>query len=435
MSPSVLHAEAAEARGDAIKMVARLETVVGFAGLVFLSGSFSGPLGGWWAESGGESIVFLLFPVYALCGLMLTFRTLRLGPVLRRNPLLLLVPLFAVASCLWSVDTAATFRRSAALFGTYFFGTYLAMRFDLRTITRLMAYVAIAVAVVTLLAVSLVPGQAIMTGAHEGAWRGGFDQKNGLGGIMALGVLACIATYWVSPKHRLQMVFGILLCTISLLGSRSVTGLVVAVGSVLVLASAKFIIRLPLLALIPSGIVFFSALAVGGYQLIVNWGPLLTALGRDPTLTGRTTLWGLLLLDLLERPMLGYGYGAYWTPKNVADTGIHLLSGWDAPHAHLGILDVALSLGVVGAVLFSVAFLWSIARNIRGARISEEGVFALSYLAFFFVRNLSESNFVRHNSLYFALFVCVAYVPYRASLNRMAMTAETVPLTDVSNDD
>jgi O-antigen ligase len=36
------------------------------------------------------------------------------------------------------------------------------------------------------------------------------------------------------------------------------------------------------------------------------------------SLTGRVQIWQRLLSDAFERPLFGYGYGAFWTPRKIA---------------------------------------------------------------------------------------------------------------------
>ena len=74
------------------------------------------------------------------------------------------------------------------------------------------------------------------------------------------------------------------------------------------------------------------------------------------SLSNRAPLWSELLESAEKRPLLGFGYGAFWTPERLQ--GISEDQGWIVPHAHNTYLDQVLSLGVVGALLY-MAVLWS----------------------------------------------------------------------------
>src|SRR5207302_5013109 len=78
------------------------------------------------------------------------------------------------------------------------------------------------------------------------------------------------------------------------------------------------------------------------------------ALGRDVTLTGRTGLWPLAVDAIAERWWFGHGYGAFWLGWDGESASIWRGLSWRPAHAHNGILDLGLELGVAGIGLFSV---------------------------------------------------------------------------------
>ena len=88
---------------------------------------------------------------------------------------------------------------------------------------------------------------------------------------------------------------------------------------------------------------------------------LLQMIGKDPTLTGRTDLWALVVDDIAKRPLLGWGYSAFWSPNSPAAVEISTALMWYVPQAHNGLLEILLNIGIVGAALF--IFLW--ARTVR----------------------------------------------------------------------
>jgi O-antigen ligase len=87
---------------------------------------------------------------------------------------------------------------------------------------------------------------------------------------------------------------------------------------------------------------------------------LLGIIGKDPTLTGRTDVWSYVLDDIQKRPILGWGFCAFWSSNNPAALEIWTALRWVVPHAHNALLEMLLEVGIVGAAFF--LFLW--ARNI-----------------------------------------------------------------------
>jgi len=78
------------------------------------------------------------------------------------------------------------------------------------------------------------------------------------------------------------------------------------------------------------------------------------------TLTGRTPLWKECFTYIGERPLLGYGYDAFWNSKRTAD--LTESQGWVIAHGHNVYIDLALQLGPVGVIAFVIIFLGGIAR-------------------------------------------------------------------------
>lgn len=94
-------------------------------------------------------------------------------------------------------------------------------------------------------------------------------------------------------------------------------------------------------------------------------------MGRKDTentssLSNRAPLWAEVLDNVKERPLLGYGYEAFWSPQRVEKFSAD--QGWIVPHAHNTFLDQTLSLGVVGALLYAGMMLGALAESWRRYR-------------------------------------------------------------------
>ncbi len=107
--------------------------------------------------------------------------------------------------------------------------------------------------------------------------------------------------------------------------------------------------------------------------------------GRDETLTGRTQVWTSLLPVVMTSPVVGKGFGGFWTSRTRATFQI---SG-----AHSGYLDVVLGIGIVGLLLVSM-FLVSSGRKARDelSRDVGWGVLWIGYLIVAAIHNIGESS-------------------------------------------
>jgi len=111
-----------------------------------------------------------------------------------------------------------------------------------------------------------------------------------------------------------------------------------------------------------------------------------SALGRDETLTGRSDIWAYLVPYVMDRPILGHGFGGFWTDAIREAT---------SSHAHNGYLDMILNLGFAGHILFSI-FLLSCCRRLQKVMTQDFdwGAFGICFLVMAIVHNIAESSIV-----------------------------------------
>src|SRR5262249_10004294 len=154
--------------------------------------------------------------------------TLRL---LGRERWLLLLCGVAAVSVIWSVAPGVTFRRTVALFGTTAFGVYLASRYTVAELLRLLCLVLGAAAVLSGALVGSAPNRGM--GRDDPGWLGIFVHKNTLGRAMALVILVFI--FQLRQRgiaNRLASGAVLAMACAALLGSRSLAGILTAVAVV-----------------------------------------------------------------------------------------------------------------------------------------------------------------------------------------------------------
>ncbi len=109
------------------------------------------------------------------------------------------------------------------------------------------------------------------------------------------------------------------------------------------------------------------------------------------SLSNRAPLWEELFQSVEERPILGRGYEAFWTPERVGK--ISLDQGWVVPHAHNTYLDQWLSLGLVGCLFYAGTMVGSCAVAWRRYRRTpnEHNLFPALLLSWLAVLGVTES--------------------------------------------
>ncbi|HEX2095674.1 MAG TPA: O-antigen ligase [Longimicrobiaceae bacterium] len=326
---------------------------------------------------------------------------------LRERTAVLLVAL-AVASVLWSAAPDITLRRSFAFLGTTAFGIFLAARYDTRTLLRLLA-VALGIAAVMSIGFAVaLPSYGVDQGVHAGAWQGVYTEKNTLGQMM---VLAAFAFVLLRPTLRRRWIgtAGALLSVALILLSTSKTALTVLVLFVL-LAALFRALRWSYTLAIPVTIGFVLVGGSAALWLVGNLESALTSLGKDPTLTGRTPMWEVLLRSISESPWLGYGYAAFWLGREGPSGKALEAIGWDTPGAHNGYLDLTLQVGLVGLGVFLAGFVVALARSVHALRATRtpDGYWPLTFLTFLLVYNFAETMLLAANSVFWVLYVATA---------------------------
>ncbi|HEX5385655.1 MAG TPA: O-antigen ligase family protein [Gemmatimonadales bacterium] len=114
--------------------------------------------------------------------------------------------------------------------------------------------------------------------------------------------------------------------------------------------------------------------------------------------TGRSDIWAQLWGYVMQRPLTGYGYNSFWSPNRLLD--VALAQGFASPSAHSGLLEVTLSLGLVGGGIFAVVLLSGVVRALGeyARRGLAESAFVAAALVTLCV-NITTESIVLHPTI------------------------------------
>ncbi|HEY9863050.1 MAG TPA: O-antigen ligase [Candidatus Obscuribacterales bacterium] len=338
--------------------------------------------------------------------------------------------IYTFLSFLWSDFPSLSKRKGITTIQTSYFGLYIASRFTLKQQLQMLCWAFGIITVFSLLFSLAFRGVAVETGANAGSWRGPFTQKNLLARLMVLAAIIFILIALDKPKHYrwVWALFGNAVLMILLTGSKTALLLLL---TILMLLPLYNLLRKKDTILIP---VLVSAVLIGGSSLIFiteNWLNLLAALGRDPTLSGRTTLWELAIELIKQRYWLGYGYQGFWVAGGACEV-IWRHEGYKPPHAHNGFVNMSLDLGVLGLIIFLTIIVVTYARGIIWLRAGNTWaeLWPVCYVTFFFMYNHTESTIIEHNSIFWALLVSVSLSMKRVRPTRNLPLPPDVHLVD-----
>ncbi len=352
-----------------------------------------------------DELIFLLTYFVSFCLLLLRWK--KLIYVLRKDQIIAVLVIIAIASTMWSVYPSDTLRRSCTGFaGTTLFGFYIGTRYTLRDQVKLLGWSYGLILIFSIIYSVALPRYGIEHGVHAGAWRGIFVQKNLFGrGMIFSGFIFILMKSVMPPKKQWILSIGLGLSVILLLLSRSTSSLINFVVLLFALTLYR-ILRLRYILLFPA---FFTVVTMGSivFHLYTTYAEqLLGLIGKDPSLTGRTEIWEFVWEMIEKRPLLGYGFTAFWNGLDGPSAYVIRAARWDVPYAHNGLLDLWLELGLLGVSVYFVGFSLCLLRSIRWARISVglDGLWPLMGLTYIVMCNLTEGPLLGAKNIFWVLY-------------------------------
>jgi exopolysaccharide production protein ExoQ len=365
--------------------------------------------------------------VYLVCcfAMVPPIRTLAFDFV--RNKLIGGVLFLAVLSAFWSVNATSTLFHCALLAINMAFAFYLSRRFEPNDLMKLMLAVGICAAVGSILLICLFPQYGLQSrgGSIAGQWQGIFMQKNVCGFALTL-LLLPIFYVRLSGRYSLlaRALYSVLILII-VAETRSVGAWVVCLCCIgfsvalLILHRMRSKDRITIVALftlVPIAVAWLAS---------ANWRDVLSAIGKDPTMTGRTMIWSVLLVSIAKHPFLGYGYMAFWQGLRGESANVALAMNWPGiTYAENGIIELCLGLGLVGVTLFVLLY----TRAMRDAfyclrrRASSEAMWYTTILVYVAASNIESGRVFFPSDLGFILLI-VACVRLRREAKALRLEA------------
>jgi exopolysaccharide production protein ExoQ len=363
---------------------------------------------------------------YAFTMLQLLIRPMQLVRAIKRNPFVLGVVMIAAISATWSLDPDTSLRRAFALVMWTLFGYYLASRYTTAELLRILGAALALLAIISLATALLAPDYGREVGGYDnGAWRGVFTTKNALGEVMLLAAIVGGLFMIRGGRTRVIAVLGVLLAVSMIFLARATAALLtVGVLTVTIPIVLTFRRNNAAAALVLTCLLVASAAAS---IVVAERDAVLSVLGKEATLTGRTVLWKAVAQRIEERPVLGYGYGAFWGAGKESEL-VRSAVGWNTPHSHNGLLDVWLDLGLIGVLMLLAAYVLALRRAWLALRasINIEGVWAVTFLVMLFIGNTTESPIIK-SFLIWVVFVTVACMRWESPRTAVTYTSSRWP--------
>lgn len=356
-------------------------------------------------ESGSPTDRVFLIILLVISLFILSKRKFEWFKAIRENPWPVIIILYMLVSVLWSGMPAISFRRwvreliSVAM--AFLVLSEKDPRLALESMIQRKIYILIPFSIVL---IKYFPEY----GRSYGRWSGGVEwvgvtyQKNGLALLCIFSIMYLVWKFVkgnknkesYAPKLKIYADISVLLISIFLLGGpghslkHSATSSVSLIIGLFYLAAILWMKRRS--KLVSASILRTAVIIIIIYGTVTPFLGRLTFLdissyfGRDETLTGRSDIWAILVPYALKKPLLGHGFGGFWT------TGMREMT---SSHAHNGYLDAILNIGFVGLWLLAAYFLSSCERAAKTARIDFYwGVLFECFILMAVVHNIGESS-------------------------------------------
>jgi exopolysaccharide production protein ExoQ len=298
--------------------------------------------------------------VYAICAFLCLSLLWSITAEFRRDILISLIPAWAILSTVWSQNPKTSLQDGLLFAMNIALVFYLLERFSYDGILRLLVWVGAAAALASLLVIIVLPQYGLMNRGQYGlgAWQGIYGHKNICSEAMGLLLMPIFFAKIRGRYVLLFRVFYVALIGVIIVMSRSVGGDIIYGSSVLLIVVMKFLAKMRRADAFALS-VFLIAGVLGGTIMAVAFAPdVLSLLGKDPTLTGRTTIWAAVMMSILKKPWIGYGYKAFWQGLNGESSNAILTMKWPGlSYSENGVLDLWLELGGIGVALYLCVFL------------------------------------------------------------------------------
>lgn len=282
---------------------------------------------------------------------------------------------------------------------TALFAIWISRKFEISKITEDLCKAQWLILISVLLFMALRPDSAFVHEVGDHDFVGIMKTKNNMAAELSLGILLF---FLQSRYHKLQgketekwVALGIVVQGILLLLCNAKGSLIGALLALCLLGYDRKIGRFRL----PAGWFYVSASALFptiALTILPVFEPLLNAIGKDATLTGRIPLWRQIVNIMTHyHTFTGYGFGMAWRNKTVvflihSAFGRYSFMGNMSTGSHNVILELWLNIGLIGVFAYFLMYLTCLGRMRRLSK--ERYLFCSVYTILFLLFGLTERS-------------------------------------------
>jgi exopolysaccharide production protein ExoQ len=333
-------------------------------------GGFSFEHASWNSDIGAVGGKFAVVPTSAdtlleriQSGVALVVSLLAMLPFYRRiasaclaMPLMLVLPIYATMSSLWSQDAGLSLRGGVSLLVSTLFAFYFVIAFSQRQQMEIVLLTGFCIVAASIVIALFWPRFGLDHQLHEGAWQGLFTQKNVCAGVTLFLLTPALA---LPSRHRYGQAIRALyiaLCLLVILMTQSRTGWAITLIYLAFTSGLRVLGKFERKDMLPLVVLIFAAFAILVMGALQYPSIFLSMISRSDSISGRSEIWTAIVASILRHPIGGYGFDAFWSLLHGEASNIFASTGWVVTGAHNGFLNVGLELGLVGIALVLATF-------------------------------------------------------------------------------
>jgi len=317
----------------------------------------------------------------------------------KKELIILFLLLWCFLSIAWSDTPSISFRRLVAtILIVYSIMSLLCMMTNQENLLKILLWTSGITIFINYIGILFLPKLSIIqSGSQSGLWKGLHEGKNIAGNVSAIFTIMWFWAGLIFPKWKKYFWLVSLLCLVFLFNTASKTSIIVLFLSFIITYSlwkgVRNLINFSFL------LWFVATISIIGIAILsfVSFDEIILFVFNDARylgFTGRTDVWAYLIEHIIQHPLLGVGYEAFWTVgENSRSLGISVAWAQETVHGHQGYLDILTTIGIPGFILI-ILFMFSAFEQIfvfRKAKILPVFMF-YNILIFSLIYNLTEST-------------------------------------------
>jgi O-antigen ligase len=254
-------------------------------------------------------------------------------------------------SLIWAIEPYVAFRK-LSLTTIVLVSCFLCVKLvGARSFMRILLFSLVSIVIVDIISAVTVPAAAVHSAMEidpglAGNWKGLHPHKNTAGPIAASAII--LTFFYGLEQKRFRWIGLCIICAFFLYKTQSKTCIGLVPICILFGLCYRYASNSRNARHIAAGALTMTAVVVC-VIIYVNWSSILLAFDDPASLTGRVQIWPVLIAYASDHPLLGSGYGSFWSIGATSPV-YEYADGWitDVFHGHNGYLDVLVETGFIG---------------------------------------------------------------------------------------